>query len=467
MNRKALARVGVVSLGLVLAVAGSSGAATGLLGSQQATTANAATLGQSQASWSSGFQVQNLESQVANVKVIYFNREGVRVKEQTTQIQPFSSFTFFGATMEVDEGFFGSVVIESDRQIAAITNELASNPTLLDSYAGSTNPSNVINLPLVMRNNGGYSTELFIQNAGQADATDLKIEFFRPGQATPVLTKTKTDGPLKPGASWNVNQATETGLGDRFVGSAKITAGQTLAAVVNQSNGTVLLSYNGVASGGPSVFAPLVQAQNSGWETGMQVQNIGSSAQTVRLTVRDGGGNSVRTEEATIPANGSQTWFPIFTGGRLVGSATIEATGGTGGNLVGIVNQVNLNTGQGTTYTGFNAGTNQVFVPLLMTNNSGFYTGLQAQNVGTAAANVTLIVSNSSGQEVGRESIQLAAGSSKTWFPVPGTSDGFVGSARITSDTAGAKVVAIVNTITSPQKDGDTSSSYVAINAGQ
>ncbi|MBI3969156.1 MAG: hypothetical protein HY329_26240 [Chloroflexi bacterium] len=458
---RALVRAGVVSLGVLVATVSTVGVAAGLWPSAPAPQASAAPLG-ALVSWSTGFQVQNLSNTTANVRVLYYDEQGNQVGDQRQPISPLSSFTFFGATMAAPETFYGSIVIESDQDVAAISNELTGNPTMLDSFAANPTPARTSYLALVMRNNGGYSTELFIQNAGTADATDVKAEFYRRGETAPVDTIMVPA--LKPGGSYRIDQVAQERLGGSFVGSVRLTASQPVAAVVNQSNGNVLLSYGGVDRGSPRIFAPLVQAQNSGWETGLQVQNVGGTAQNVTLTVRDGSGRVVRTEQATIGANSSQTWFPIFIGARLIGSATIE--GSPDAQLVGIVNQVNFGSGQGTTYTTFASGTPRAFAPLLMTNNSGFSTGLQAQNVGTAPTNVTITVKDLGGNVVGQETATVAAGSSKTWFPIPGTTipgDRFVGSATIDGG-AGSQIVAIVNTITDPQSDGDTSSSYVTIN---
>ena len=70
-------------------------------------------------------------------------------------------------------------------------------------------------------------------------------------------------------------------------------------------------------------------------------------------------------------------------------------------------------------------------------------TGIQVQNLGTGTANITLTFYNSAGgAPAGSTNDTIAAGGSKTYFPVPVVTAGFNGSAVISSDQP---VAAIMN----------------------
>jgi hypothetical protein len=401
--------------------------------------------------WTSGFQVQNLGTSVANVRIIYYNQDGSEAGRQTDSIPVGQSKTFFDRTMNVPDGFYGSVVIEADQPVAAITNELAFNPNMSGSYDGVIQPAQTFFLPLIQRGNAGWNSEIFVQNAGEADATDIRIEFYRGSE----LVTTRQIPALRRGASFTLRQADQPELGDRFVGSARVASSQPVAAVVNQSNGSILLTYSGFATGASRVFAPLIMTDNRGWYTGLQVQNVGTSAVPVTLRV-----NGQAIETRTIAAGGSHTWYPVpGTSPGFVGSATVE--GPAGSQLVGIVNELNAELGQGMAYNAFTSGTATVYAPLIMNKvgQEGWDTGFQVQNVGSSAATVQLQIG---GQTVATATIQ--PGQSQTWYPVPGTSPRFVGSATVVGP-AGSQLVGIVNQIqTTPLTSGDNSMAYEAFN---
>lgn len=450
MKRSLLVRA-AVSLALVASLSLAAALAAGVVTPSGAQPVQAVETLQASPSWTSGFQVQNLGSAVATVRITYYNQDGSEAGRQTDTIPAGESKTFFDKTMSVPDGFYGSVVIEADQPIAAITNELASGPNMSGSYDGIIAPATTFFLPLVQRANSGWNSELFIQNAGEADATDVRVEVYRGA----VRVATKAIPTLKRGASFTLRQADQPELGERFVGSAKVIASQPVAAVVNQSNGAILLTYSGFSSGGPRVFAPLIMTNNRGWYTGFQVQNIGTSDVPVTLKVE---GQVV--DEVTIAAGASQSWFPVpGTAAGFVGSAIAE--GPAGSRLVGIVNELNIAAGQGMSYNAFNTGTPKVYAPLIMNKvgTEGWDTGFQVQNVGATDVTVALKIG---GQTV--DQAVIGAGKSLTWYPVPGTSRRFVGSATV-EGPAGSQLVGIVNEIqATPTTAGDNSMAYEAFN---
>lgn len=403
-------------------------------------------VGADSTTWTVGFQVQNLGTATANITITYYNQDGSVAATQVDTIAPGTSKTYYGATMNVPDGFNGSVVVTSDQPVVAIANQLTADPTMAGSYIGVTAGATEVNLPLVMRENNLWNTAISVQNAGTADA-NVTLNFY--SGATVVDTITDT---IPPGASHRYDQSTQTNLGAPFVGSAVVTSDQPVAAEVNETDGAILMSYTGFPAGATTIYAPLIMTDNNGWYTGLQVQNIGASTANVELKVD---GTVVWT--GTIAPDASETFYPVpGTSAGFVGSATVECTNGQ--PLVGIVNELHSPSGQGMSYTCFVGGTDSVFAPLIMTDNSGWYTGLQVQNIGASAANVELKVD---GTLVWTGTI--GSGLSETFYPVPGTSAGFVGSAAVEC-TNGQPLVGIVNEITLPPKAGENSMAYECFN---
>jgi hypothetical protein len=444
---------------------------------------------------SSGFQVQNLnDSQPANIVITYYNADGSVNATQNQQILAGAALTFFngaGGTvaMSATAGFRGSVVISSDQPIAAITNLIGSG--VGESYGGFSAGSQNVSVPLITRNNFGVSTVLTIQNTGSA-STSVTVN-YTPGVAGTAGTDTAT---IPAGASVSFDQASNTALGTRFVGSAAVVAatGGSVVAIVNQQGNSQLLTYNAFTGGGTSIAVPLLVANNFGGLTGLQIQNTGSASADVTVTYS---ANSVSTASAgqtvcgtppaktvTIPANSSTTLIQaggaaaegfdaFFATCRYVGGATITSAQ----PLVAIVNQVAG--GSASSYESFStaAATATVKVPLAMANNFGAFTGIQVQNVGSASTTVTVTYGPNTVTGTGTcgtptaATATVGANASFTFIQAGGAAaDGFdaqfascryVGSATITGGT-GSKVVAIVNQASSGS--GDTLFTFNAFN---
>ena len=199
----------------------------------------------------------------------------------------------------------------------------------------------------------------------------------------------------------------------RFVGSAQITSEEPVVATVMQVNSTdyrIMLGYNGFISGGSNVRAPLVMANNRGFYTGIQVQNVGTMTATVTVAYSDNtqetitikpqddvfelgpGVSKTLLQDGAPPSNGSElNDYTLL--GRYVGAATVSSDNGQ--PLVVIVNQAFPGPDQGpfgTAYEGFSAETAsmRMSVPLVMANNNTYYTGIQVQNAHTEAVDVTI-----------------------------------------------------------------------------
>lgn len=410
--------------------------------------------------YEAGFQVQNLSgTDQATVSITYYNQDGSVNTTISDDIAAGASNTYFpiGATA----GFDGSVVISSDQPVAAIANVLADNFAFGASYASFSGGASQVSLPLIMKGNSGFDTWFNVQNAGTSSA-DVTIAY-----ADTACTDTAT---IPAGAAATFSQAANSCLPAGYVGAATVDAGAgSVVATVMQTGPTTLLAYNGFTSATASPVIPLVNANNSGFVTGIQVQNTGATDTdvTISYTAIPGLGTDC-SETLSIPAQGSATFaFFAFTAagdcgaGQFVGSAAI--TGNTEGNdLVAIVNQLNTGASQGTSYNAFDTSTatSTVVMPLIMDRNSGYYTGFNVQNVSGGDLTVSCDFTDATGAVVANAtSGTLADGDAFNSIQNGNVAAGFVGAGTCTSTGA---IIGVVNQL--GQAGSDTFLTYEGFN---
>jgi hypothetical protein len=209
-------------------------------------------------------------------------------------------------------------------------------------------------------------------------------------------------------------------------------------------------------------------ANNSGFYTGVQIQNVDSSQTNVTVDYAPNTVGSFNPTNDTCNLDPGESCTLIQNAGKwtgkYIGAATI--TNSADQNLVAIVNQVSLGGSGigpfGTAYEGFDptSATANVSAPLVMANNSGYYTGIQVQNVGNSTCSDVTInygpnVAPGGTFNPADENFSLAAGGSKTIIQnsTPDKNGGvndwtgkrYIGSAEISS--SGCSIVAIVNEV--------------------
>ncbi len=405
-------------------------------------------------SWTTGFRVQNLGTATANVVVQLYEANGNSAGTINDTINATDGKTYFPVP-NVNPGFQGSAVISADQQIAAILNISGNNFAYNESALGISQPSNTVRLPLIMRNNSGFSTWFAVQNAGSA-AASVTVQFSpNPGAGNAFTTPAQT---IAPGASAIFDQSTQAELGNLFVGSAIVTGNQPLAVVVNQTGTGALkqlLAYSGFASGSNNVILPLVQQANAGFNTGISVQNSGTTDATVTVTYGPNlvpGGSALANDTATLQP-GRSAVFLKSGADRYVGSATV--TTGAGQEVVVVVNQ--FSSRSGTAYEGLNnaAATDKVSLPLLMARNGGFDTGVQCRHLGSGAVNITLTYTPNTvpGSTFNPPSVTQSVPAGTPFNVQQGLfSERYVGSGIVTTSPA-TPVVCIVNQLNNAATD--------------
>ncbi len=226
-------------------------------------------------SYISGVQVANLSSTTeANVLLTaYSAATGLPDGSPLTDKIPANSSKTYFPISNVSSGFSGSLVISSDQTVAAISNILSSAGTPAGaSYVGRSTGDQTVLLPLLVKDNAGFTTWYSVQNAGTGDAS-VSVAY---SDGTNVAAST-----IKQGASKIYYQSQETHTSPVF--AATITSDKPIVAAVIQESTDIIFSYTGFASTAAStapVF-PLVNANNAGFVTGIQIQNAGTQATSV------------------------------------------------------------------------------------------------------------------------------------------------------------------------------------------
>lgn len=405
--------------------------------------------------YTSGVQVANLEAADAQITLSAYNPDGTKNGSDLSDTVPANGSKTYFPISNVSNGFSGSIVVSSSKKIAAISNILSSNFSAGASYVGRDAGNTTVRLPLLNKANSGFNTWFSVQNAGTADAT-VNVAY------SDGVTASAT---VKPGAAKVFYQAQENHTAKVFAGT--VTSTQPLVAAVIQESSSIMFAYTGFTGAGSTtpVF-PLINANNSGFITGLQIQNAGSAATDVTVSYTPGLAGTACTETQTIQPGASNT-FALFVfgtsanpagvtstcakGAKFIGSAKVTTNSGSQ-PLVGIGNQL-LPGKNGEAYGSFDPATdanNKVVMPLIMDRNSGYFTGFNVQNIGTNPTNVTCTFQNSS---VTIPSTTLQPGAALNSIQNNMLAANYIGSATCTGDAADSKLVGVVNELKSGTVD--------------
>ena len=404
-------------------------------------------LAQFKFSYTSGFQVQNLETSDASVVITYYNQDGSTAFTANDTIPASGSKTYFPLPSGLGGSFNGSVVVSSDKKTGAVVNVLSTDFKASASYVGADQGSTTVQLPLLMKGNAGFDTWFNVQNVSTS-AASVSVSYS---------DGTSASATIQPGAAATFNQATETH--NQSVFSAIITSDQPIVAAAVQESSTVLFAYSGFTGGSTNPVMPLINANNAGYITGVQIQNAGTTATDVTVSYTPSVAGSACTETQTIQPGASAT-FALFAfasganstcagGAKFVGSA--QVTGNSANQpLAAIVNQLSGTNGEA--YSAFDPATASasIVMPLIMDRNSGFFTGFNVVNIGSSNTTVTCDFSNfGTNADL---TFSLNAGATATQIQDGQIADGYVGSA-VCSGSGGAQLLAVVNELLSSAND--------------
>jgi hypothetical protein len=246
-------------------------------------------------------------------------------------------------------------------------------------------------LPTLFKDNYGYNTFFYVQNTGAVNTVVNVTYSDGTTAATPAIA---------PGQSVIVNQKTETHTPKVF--SATLTSTAAPIAVTVVEEGPTLFSYTGFGSGAATPLMPLINQNNYGYFTGVQIMNTGASTSVVTVSYTPSLGGTACTETRTLAAGTSKTFSqfvfyqsqnesgdPAFAtncvmGQTFIGSAKVTANTATA-PLVAVVNQLQPTQVKGGAYVAFDPaeGGAKIVYPLIMDRNYGYFTSHSIVNVGT------------------------------------------------------------------------------------
>lgn len=367
-----------------------------------------------------------------------------------------------------DADLTGSLTVQTKGgRIVTLANLVETNYIAGGASIGQTSGSSTVRLPLLQNNNSGYYSWFSVQNVGNVETT-----------VTVAYSDRKSvSRAIKAQAAQPFFQILE-GHGTNRVFSAKVTASQPLVVTVVQETLRNMLVYTGFGSAGsPYPVFPLINANNSGYFTGIQIQNNGSSSTNVTVSYSPAPNNGTACSETRSIAANSSTNFALavfaigesdspdqnsncIDGAKFVGSAKVIYNS-TGQNLTAVVNQANTNGPVASSYGGFDAGTfsSRVVMPLIMDRNSGWWTGFNIQHVGGPASNVTCTFSGTSYAI----SQFLNEGGVMNYLQNNQIGTGYVGAGDCIAANPSTRIVGIVNEL-GPNGLADQLLTYEAIN---
>lgn len=414
--------------------------------------------------YESSIQVRNLTDTAGTITLTFYDLNGVIVGTPLTDtIAANETKSYYRSTMPVASGFNGSVVISADVEIAAMSNlvglDAATTPISYAAYSGFAEGATSAYLPTLFKDNYGYNTFYYVQNTGAAstavniaysDGTTANIAEIAPGQSVIVSQKTETHAPK--------------------VFSATLTSTAAPIAVTVVEEGSTLFSYTGFGSGAVNPLMPLINQNNYGYFTGVQIMNTGTASTVVTVSYTPSMSGTACYETRTLAAGTSKTFSqyvfyesqdesgdPAFEtdcemGETFIGSAKVTANT-TATPLVAVVNQLQPTQGKGGAYVAFDPaqGGDKIVYPLIMDRNYGYFTSHSIVNVGATSIPVGGLSCLFTGTDkTGPVNMTIANTSA---IPADGSwtlnhqnllGDGFVGGATCTGPT-GALLVGTSN----------------------
>ncbi len=415
-------------------------------------------------SYESSIQLRNLTDSEGTITLTFYDLSGEEVASVPDEIAANETKSYYQSSMPVDAGFNGSVVIASSVEAAAESNIVGLNssnkPISYAAYGGFSEGSSEVYLPTLFKNNYGYNTFYYVQNTGSV-ATDVEITY------SDGITNSISD--LQPGQSHIIKQLDEAHTPKVFSGTLTSTDSQIAVTVVEEGN--TLFSYNGFGSGSTSPIMPLVNQNNYGYFTGIQIQNTGAIETIVTVTYTPSMAGTACIEKRTIPAGGSKTFSqfvfyqsqsetgdPNFEtdcvmGQTFIGSGKVSVNSASM-PLVAVVNQLQIADNKGGAYAAFDpaSGLQKIVYPLIMDRNYGYFTSWSIVNVGTSAIPAGSLICNVTGKDKGGNPIDIDL-ENDVEVPVDGSwtlnhlniiADGFVGGATCLGP-AGSQLIGTSN----------------------
>jgi len=248
-----------------------------------------------------------------------------------------------------------------------------------------------------------YESAIQVQNLDTVAVANISIAYYNPDGSLATLPAPYTNpvaDTVQPGSS-NTYLPIHPDVG--FKGSVVVSSDKQIAIISNltiAATNRALGTYTGVASGGASLFFPLIDKRNN-----VSVFSIQNASSVVADYVIDfvpmpgGGFADIADLPGSLQPGAAATYNMADYNGANPWLGSIKVTASTGA-LAGVVSNVNTNVPTSPTngvYNGFSAGSATAILPLIMENNNGNRTGASCQNLGPGTATITMSYTPSAG----------------------------------------------------------------------
>ena len=385
-------------------------------------------------SWSSGVTIRNNGAGQAKLMIRFLQQNGTNACLPLLTTLPAHGANGYncGTTN------WASTIVDSTQDVSVLVRQERGGIYTHEAYPGIDNPATDVRVPIVQRNNSGWYSDLFVQNAGTTN-TDINLEFFGAAGGC-ILTSClyNNQANLAPGARAHfVISTTYTANG--FYGSVRVTNSnnQPLAVASTQYffNGATSLMMETSNTQPPAtvLYGPLIQYNNLGWLSGLATYRLGGSSVTTSFYPQI---NNNPCHQFASVTNNPWAQYPAIPSGTSCPTTPLTqfvANGGT--TMVANVNQLLPGT-SATNYAAIANPSRQVIVSKVWrgaANNTGWSDGFVIANYNSVPANVTVrfynagdgSVSSTTGYMIGALQSQIILGT----VPI-----NFTGSAVITSD---------------------------------
>ncbi|NLE76257.1 MAG: hypothetical protein GX605_05840 [Chloroflexi bacterium] len=295
--------------------------------------------------------VQNTDTNTGNpaatVNVDYINQSGGVEKTVFKSVKPLAAGEFSAATSGLGDGWIGSAVVSSEKELAAVvnvvwTNGSANDRVTGDQYAGYEAGSTEAFLPYLVYNPNLQFSRFSVQNVDTAGAANITMKYInRSGVTDFTITDSvpaqaqRTYELNKPGSKTPVwtNSAYFNSNGN-WTGSVVITSDRPIVTVMTNHWSNWAVVMNGSSTAAAKVFAASAARRTTGakWQefSIVTVQNP-STTQTANVSLKYVNGDTgaidlTITGQSVGP--GAAKGYNTRSGGD-VAAAVFEVLGGT------------------------------------------------------------------------------------------------------------------------------------------
>jgi hypothetical protein len=346
---------------------------------------------------------QNTGSAPAQVTAIYYNTGGASEYNRNQSINSRGSYNFRASDAQLGDNWNGSMVLQSDNELAAVAEVKYTGGTFhddkeTDAYTGYAVGASQMYFPFVAYASNQY-TVITIQNTEDSATTvqmtytnrDGNVDFANVSSTIPAFGSRSF--PMNTPGQNGVPNLTQTPFYNQtgtWVGAVRVVAqnNKKIAAVASNHWNWWSVAYNGLSGGAQTNYVPSAERRddpNQGWRgfSVIIVQCVSNSACNARLRFNNAGtGATNLTLTKTIAAGaaiGANTRtggdFPANTfdtnlGDAWAGSVVVDTTNGTDVSVIAYSIRPGTNLAGATSAANAAVGGKETFLPAIYQRNT-------------------------------------------------------------------------------------------------